>query len=134
MLSCNSQQQQQPLNSNENRYIPHRDREQYNNFGRGNSSRTKTLTTQVQQCPIHICQTGSIISHTAHLKHLTQNGNSHFQNQTYHAPQIRDHATNNAPFRLMNILQEQQGFYQRGSPRSDSSLYGTFPCEACNNA
>ena len=34
----------------------------------------------------------------------------------------------------MNTLQEQQGFYQRGSPRSNSLLYSTFPHEYYKNA
>ena len=35
MLSHNSQQEQQPLKSDENRYIPSWDRDQYNKFRRG---------------------------------------------------------------------------------------------------
>ena len=60
----------------------------------------------------------------------TCNRNCHFQNQTYHATQIKDYTTNNAPFRSTNILQGQQDFYQIGSPRSDS----IFPHEYYNNA
>ena len=40
----------------------------------------------------------------------------------------------NAPLRMTNASQEQQGFYHRGSLMSDSSIYGGFPHEYCNHA
>ena len=60
------------------------------------------------------------------------NGNSHFINQIYQATQIRGHA--HVPFRMMNRSQDQQGFYHREPPRSNSSLYSTFPLEYYNHA
>ena len=106
MLTNKSQQQQQPLNSNENRYIQHKERVQYNNFRRGSNNRTRTLTT-----PSPTMTHTNIVNRFHHFSHRmpeefnTCNGNSHFQNQTYHATQSRDHTTNNAPFRSMNNLQ-----------------------------
>ena len=35
---------------------------------------------------------------------------------------------------MLNMSQEQQGFYHRGSPRSDSLLYSTFPHEYYKHA
>ena len=131
MLSHNSQQQL--LNSSENRSIPHMDREKTNNFRRINN-RTRTLMT-----PSPTIMHPSIANWPCHFSHRTPetasncNGNGHFTNQTYHANHTRGHTHNNTPFRMTNTSQKQQGFYHRGSPRSDSSLYGTCPCEYHNH-
>ena len=128
-MSHNSQQQQQPFNSNENRYISHRDREQYKNFRRGKRNRTRILTTpSPTMSHLNLANRFPHFSHNTPEAFNTCKGNNNFQNYTYHATQIRDHATNSTPFRSMNISQEQQGFYQKGSPRSNS-----FPCECYNN-
>ena len=91
------------------------DREQYNNLRRGNNNRTRTLTA-----PCSTMSHSNMANRFHHFSHRmpeafdTCNGNSHFQNHTYHATQIRDHTTNNAQFKSMNTLQEQQGFCHRG--------------------
>ena len=64
----------------------------------------------------------------------THNGNIHFRNQTYPEPQFRGHKHNNTSFRMTSMSQEQHSFYNRGSPRSDSSPYGCFPNEYYNHA
>ena len=63
--------QWQPLNLNENRSIPHRNREQYNGFQRGNNNRKRTLTTPNPTKTNPDMVNRFILSHTACLKHLT---------------------------------------------------------------
>ena len=117
MLSHKSQQQQQPLNLNENRYIPCRDREQYSYFRKGTNRIKETLTTPSPTMTHLNMERFHHLSHSTPEALNTHNGNGHFANQTYQATQIRGHTHNNASFRMMNTPEEQQGFYHRGSSR-----------------
>ena len=125
--------QWQPLTPNKNRPIPHRDREKPNGFGREISNRIGTLTT-----PSQTMTYPNMTSRFHHSLHSmpemfsTCNDNSHFTNHFCQATQNRGQAPHMALFRMMNISHEQQGFYLRGSPRSKSSLYGTFQQEYYN--
>ena len=127
ILSHNSQQQ--PINSNKNIPIPHRDREEYNNFRRRFNNRTRTLTT-----PTITHQ--SMVNRSHHFSHSmpetlsTYSGNGHHAYQTQEATQNRGHTHNNSQLRMMNTSHKQQGFYHR----SNSSLYRTFPHKYYNHA
>ena len=57
----------------------------------------------------------------------TSNAVGCFTNHTNQATQTR-HTHDTAPFRMTNTSHEQ-GFYHRGSPRSNHSLYSTVLCE-----
>ena len=57
MLCCNSQHQ--PFNPNENRFIPYRNREPYNNFRQGINNRTQRLTTPSPTITHRLCVTNS---------------------------------------------------------------------------
>ena len=126
--------QQQPLNSNENSSIPHRNREQYNGSGRGMNNRTRMLTT-----PGPTMTHPNLANRFHHFSCSmpetpnTCNVNGHFTNFTYQATENRGHANSTTPFRQMNTSHEWQGFYHRRSPRSNGSLYGTFLHEYYNH-
>ena len=125
MLSCTSQWQ--PLNPNENRSIPQRKREPCNNFRRGINSRTQTLTT-----PSLTMRHPNMANRFYHFLHSipeTPNAHhgNHFTNHTYQTAQTRGHAHHTSSFKMMNTPHEQQAFHHRGFPRSDHSLYSTFP-------
>ena len=83
--------------------MPHREREQYNNFRRGTKNRTGAMTT-----PPPTMTHPNIANRFQHFSHSTNavlsihNRNSHFTSQTYQANQIRGHIYNNAPFRITN--------------------------------
>ena len=116
MLNVNSQQQ--PLNSNENRSMLHRNREPYKNVRRGFNTRTRTLTTPLST------MTHANMAHWFHnVSYITPETlntchvNGHFTNHTYKATQPRRHAQHTTPFRMTNTSHEQEGFYQRGLPR-----------------
>ena len=132
ILSHNSQQQ--PLNSNENRFMPHRIREQYNIIRRGMNNRTRALKII---CPMMTHPNmANRFHHFLHSTPETPNAdheNDHFRNNTYQATQTRGYAQYTTPFRITNTLHEQQGYFYRGSSRLNGSLYGTFPCEYYNH-
>ena len=73
-------------------------------------------------------------SHSIPEKLNTHNGNGYFTNHTCQATQTGGHAHNTSPYRMKNTSNEQQGFYHRGSPRSNSSLDITFPHKYYNHA
>ena len=93
MLSHNSQQQQKTLNSNENRYILHKDRKQYNNYRRESNNRTRTLTA-----PSQMMMHQNMANRFHHFSHSMpevlniHDGNGNFRNQTHQAESIEDAA------------------------------------------
>ena len=108
MLNHNSQQQQQPLNSNEARYLLYSEREQYRT---GTNNRIRTLTTPSQTMThLNMAKRFHHFSHSTPEALYTCNGNSHFTNQNFLTTQIRGHTHNNAPFRITNNSHKEQGF------------------------
>ena len=117
-----------------NRSIHHRNREPYNNFRRGINNRIQTLTTpSPTMTHLNMANRFHHFSHSTPETPNTHHRNGHFTNHTYQVTQTRGHAHHTAPFRMTNTSHEQQGFYHRGSPRSNGSLYSTFPCEYYND-
>ena len=88
MLNCNSQQQ--PLNANENRSMPHKNIRLYNNFRRGPNTRTRILTTPSPT--MTQSNMANMFHHFLHSMPETANmsdWNGHFTNHTYHTTQTR---------------------------------------------
>ena len=83
MLSHNGQQQQQPLNLNVDRHIPHRDRKHHNNFTRGSNNRTRALITpSPTMTHLNMANRFQQFLHSTPEAFNICNGNSHFTNQT----------------------------------------------------
>ena len=108
---------------------------QYNSFRQGVNSRMRTLTM-----PSPTTAQPIMVNRSHHFLHSmpetlnTHNGNGHFTNHTYQATKTRGCAHHTTPFRPTNTTHDQYSFYHRGSPKSKSSLYGTFSCEYYKHA
>ena len=123
LLSHNSKQQQQP-NLNQNILTPNKNRDQYHG---GIGNRTVTLTTPSPSA--RYPNMANMFQHMSHSTLETTNTysrNGHFTNCTYLRTQNRRHTYHTTPFRLPGTVCEQQGFYHRGSPRSNNWFYSTF--------
>ena len=125
MLNCNSQLQ--PISPNENRSIPHKDRQPYNNFKRGINSWTRTLTTPGQTIT-HTKMAHKLhhFSHTTHEIPKTHYGKHPFTKHCYQGSKTVGHEHHTAPFRMTNTSNEQQGIYHRGSPKLKGSIIALF--------
>ena len=114
MLSHNNQQQ--PLNLNKNRSMPHGNWEQYTSFGQGRYNRMRTLT--ISSPTIMHPNMANRFHHFSHSMPETlntHNRNGHFTNHTYQASHTIGHAHHSTPFRVTKRVQEQQGIYHRRS-------------------
>ena len=91
-------------------------------------NRKRTLTTPSPTiAQLSMANSAHHFLHSMPETHNTHNGNGHFTNDSYQTTQTRRHAHNTVPFRMKNTSHEQKNFYHGGSPRSNSSLYSTFP-------